>query len=632
MTQMKGFELFGVNLAGAEFAPDSPGRLGRDYIYPGVAHLDYYASKGMNVIRLPFLWERLQPTANGPLDAEDLGYVKAIVEAATARGMSVILDVHNYGYYKGSLVGRDVPNSVFADLWSKLSTEFKANPGVIFGLMNEPYKQSASEWVGSTNAAIAAIRATGATQQILVSGTAWSGAHSWTGWSGNATVFDDGVRDPLDNFAFDIHSYFDSDASGTSAAVVSSTIGVERLKDITAWARQHGHDLFLGEFATTADAVGVKAIGNMLDYMAQNRDVWLGGAWWGAGPWWGDYFFSVEPVNGIDRPQMDLLELYVGGLSSGTGSSDAFAGRPGKNTYDGGAGLDCIDYAGLRRAYTVVGNAASRTVTSRADGTDTLRDVEVLDFVDGQLVFDVALPEAVAFRLYDAAFNRRADAAGLNHWTNQIEAGASLDAVASGFMLSPEFQASYGHLTNQAFVEQLYRNVLDRAGDQGGVTYWTELLNASAHTRNAVLASFSESAEHIEITRSGVEAGLFDLDEEVGAVARLYYAALDRAPDVAGLVYHDRGIKAGASLRDLADSFAASSEFQAKYGILTNQRFVEQLYLNVLDRAGDQGSIDYWTGLLNQGVSRGEVLLGFSESSEHQAKTAALIHDGILVV
>ena len=65
--------LMGVNFAGAEFGPHVPGVFGTDYTYPTHAEIDYYASKGLDVIRLPFLWERLQRTELGPLDAAELG-------------------------------------------------------------------------------------------------------------------------------------------------------------------------------------------------------------------------------------------------------------------------------------------------------------------------------------------------------------------------------------------------------------------------------------------------------------------------------------------------------------------------------------------------------------------------------
>jgi hypothetical protein len=71
---MVGQLLLGVNLAGGEFGtPDHvPGIFGTDYIYPSHTEIDYYAAKGMSVIRLPFLWARLQHSENGPLDGAEL--------------------------------------------------------------------------------------------------------------------------------------------------------------------------------------------------------------------------------------------------------------------------------------------------------------------------------------------------------------------------------------------------------------------------------------------------------------------------------------------------------------------------------------------------------------------------------
>jgi len=54
----------GVSLAGAEFGSNLPGEYGTDYIYPIKDEVDYFTSKGMNIFRLPFLWERLQNDQN----------------------------------------------------------------------------------------------------------------------------------------------------------------------------------------------------------------------------------------------------------------------------------------------------------------------------------------------------------------------------------------------------------------------------------------------------------------------------------------------------------------------------------------------------------------------------------------
>jgi endoglucanase len=65
--------LLGVNLAGAEFGSNVPGVFGTDYTYPTHTEIDYYAAKGMSVVRLPFLCERVQHSENGALDAVEGG-------------------------------------------------------------------------------------------------------------------------------------------------------------------------------------------------------------------------------------------------------------------------------------------------------------------------------------------------------------------------------------------------------------------------------------------------------------------------------------------------------------------------------------------------------------------------------
>jgi hypothetical protein len=49
----------------------------------------------------------------------------------------------------------------------------------------------------------------------------------------------------------------------------------------------------------------------MLTYMQEHSDVWQGVTAWSAGPWWGDYMFSLEPLNGVDKPQMATFEQHL---------------------------------------------------------------------------------------------------------------------------------------------------------------------------------------------------------------------------------------------------------------------------------------------------------------------------------
>ena len=246
--------LIGVNLAGAEFGSNVPGVFGTDYTYPTHGEIDYYSSKGMNVIRLPFLWERVQRNAFAALDGAELGRLDDVVNYATGKGIKIEIEPHNFGYGFGALIGSGKhPIRLLRICGESSRCTIKPNPNVMFGLMNEPHDQSASVWLGSANAAIAAIRSAGAvSQEILVPGSYWDGAWTWT-TTDNDTVIGTGVQDPAHNFAFEVHQYLDADGSGTHPGVVSATIGVERLTAITQWAEATGNRLFLGEVGVTTD-------------------------------------------------------------------------------------------------------------------------------------------------------------------------------------------------------------------------------------------------------------------------------------------------------------------------------------------------------------------------------------------
>ncbi len=288
-----------INIAGMEYGTIEP------------SQIEYYAAKGFSQVRLTLSWEILQKSLNGALDTAYLSTVATIAAQAKSLGMDVVLDVHNYGKYGGNLIGTpEVPTSAFADLWSKLAGAFVGQPNVIFGLMNEPQQASASDWLPMVNAAIAAIRDTGATQQVLVSGTYWDGAQSWTG-TDNAAVIGTGVIDPLKNFTYEVHLYMD-DTSGQNPWVVSENIGVERLIDITAWARAAGATLYLGEIGVSDDPTALIALANTMNYLQANGDVWTGVAYWGGGILPPGYMYSVEPKIGFfDAAQMNVLESYL---------------------------------------------------------------------------------------------------------------------------------------------------------------------------------------------------------------------------------------------------------------------------------------------------------------------------------
>jgi endoglucanase len=313
--QQRGPQLTGVNIAGAEFGHDKiPGRPGTDYFFPSAATVNYFSAKGMNTIRVPVRWERLQHALQADLDPGEVQRLDAVVRHAKSRRLYTIIDVHNYAAYRRKPIGTpSVPIDALADLWRRLAERYKADSQVIFGLMNEPKGLPTETWLSAANAAIASIRDTGARNLILVPGNGWSGAHSWLSssyGSPNGEIML-GVVDQTDNFAYEVHQYLDRDFSGTTPQCRSEQIGAAALEGITRWLQKHRRRGFLGEFGGGSDPTCLAALDGMLRLMATHHDVWLGWTYWAAGPWPKSYFTSVQPVDGADRPQMAVLLKYL---------------------------------------------------------------------------------------------------------------------------------------------------------------------------------------------------------------------------------------------------------------------------------------------------------------------------------
>jgi hypothetical protein len=170
--------------------------------------------------------------------------------------------------------------------------------------------------------------------------------------------------------------------------------------------------------------------------------------------------------------------------------------------------MDIVQYQTTRSAASITLNNGTITV-SKTGGTDTLISIERIDFTDGDLVFDVTSANApAAYRLYGGAFARTPDEGGFRFWTSTLDANVSLRDVATQFIGSGEFIGRYGaSLSNAAFVDALYQNVLSRGGDAGGVAHWNRMLDNKFQDRSDILVQFTQLPEFVGISAANITNG-----------------------------------------------------------------------------------------------------------------------------
>src|SRR5271165_727008 len=343
--------LRGVNLSGAEFGQDQiPGVFNHDYTYNSETSFRYFAAKNLGLIRLPVRWERLQPVLGGPLDPGNVALLKGDLAWAAAHGANVIIDIHNYGRYSinenGGLNVYTLDNvyggvtkasgANLADFWTKMSSEFKDQPGVYaYDLMNEPHDMGTANWKVISQSAVSAIRANGDGTLIMVESDNWSGAYSWPAINGPTSW----ISDPMANFIYEAHQYFDSDNSGTYAETYDvelstnpdlANVGVIRLKPFLEWCANNNVRGYLGEYGIpNTDARWMTVLDNFLTSL---DSAGFDGTYWAAGEWWKtpttDYPLSVQPLDDftVDRPQLAVLARHLPAQSFTSLPAGSFSG------------------------------------------------------------------------------------------------------------------------------------------------------------------------------------------------------------------------------------------------------------------------------------------------------------------
>jgi hypothetical protein len=230
-------QLVGVNDVGTEFGTPAgfsnlnPGTYGVAWHFDSAQSLAFIAAQGITTVRVPIRWERLQPNPNGPLDPQAVTQLSTYLADAHTAGLSVILDVHNFGAYDEGTPGSSsvqdlalgssqLPDAAFAQFWTELVKTFGGAPAISgWDLMNEPAGlpktdgSSAKTWEVASQAAVDAIRKTGDKHAVWVEGYDYAATSSFASLTPKAWI-----KDPAHSVIYEAHAYFDQDGSGQYSA------------------------------------------------------------------------------------------------------------------------------------------------------------------------------------------------------------------------------------------------------------------------------------------------------------------------------------------------------------------------------------------------------------------------------
>ncbi len=310
-----GIDLVGVNFGSGVFDPANvPGIYNKGYTFADESYYKRHAGLGFKLVRLGFLWERVQPKLGTELDAAELGRIKQSLDYAQKYGIKVILDMHNYYRYYGKVINSpEVPRAQFAETWRKIAVAVSKHPALYgYGLMNEPYNTGNNLWPQTAQAAGQAIRKVDPTKWIMIAGDRYSSAFHWQKYN-TSLINDPWMRDPKNNLVYEAHQYLDSDYSGTyrnTAETFAPNLGVERVKPWVEWLKANKLRGYLGEhgipdFSPSA----VVATDNLLAYLNANC---IPSTYWAAGPRWGENIMALDVSSGKYRPQLAPLQKYAG--------------------------------------------------------------------------------------------------------------------------------------------------------------------------------------------------------------------------------------------------------------------------------------------------------------------------------
>jgi hypothetical protein len=180
-------------------------------------------------------------------------------------------------------------------------------------------------------------------------------------------------------------------------------------------------------------------------------------------------------------------------IVAGEGYDTVVAAQGDSTIVGGNSGHTVVSAAGKEADYTVTVKSGHAIVSNAKTGMDLdITKVQFLQLDNKEaLIFASDTKQAEVASLFETMFGRAADSKGLSFWFAEAAKGTSLVNIAKSMAGSTEYTLSTG--TDAAFLNAVYHNTFNRAGDTAGLAFWQDKL-AHGMSRTEVASWFAHTA------------------------------------------------------------------------------------------------------------------------------------------
>ncbi len=217
----------------------------------------------------------------------------------------------------------------------------------------------------------------------------------------------------------------------------------------------------------------------------------------------GTHSINRDGVSGVNSPR-DFAgatgSVTAGGSVIGGTGNDTLSGGAGNDSIDGGAGIDTALYAGISANFTLARTATGYTVTdnSGSGGTDTLTNVERLQFSDKKLALDLSptQPAGETAELIGAVLGHASlqDKQLVGQLLPFFDSGVTLQQAADILVNNGIMASLAGGADNKSLVDLVYSNVIGHAPDPASEASLQGLLDSHQYSQAEFLYAIAASS------------------------------------------------------------------------------------------------------------------------------------------